>query len=338
MRMKEIVETAAMSLISNMGGGGDDQVLENLKISKELFWRMLMDDEAATRSLDEMGIDVPALVDVADFMFQEQPSHRSLQERMGVPGGGGEDDAMPSTAGRQKTRSDFAARDTSFQAMERELELSEFVEALVNLRGTNQATVRDLIESRKFMQKSMATLGETLHQTCREVHAEVLVIAEEMRSGFAEATRQRVPATFSPMETETQASSKTNLSRDVKKADDKEKRPNSLSPTTRADTGRFYTVCEADPVNNNAISEAAKADTFFASTSDPASSFTSSAPVRRIGQRSSGTAGETADAAAAKAQSPRPPPQAAWRRAAQAAVSFEGQADKSPKHRSAAQS
>merc|ERR1719183_478350 len=102
-----------MALLDSDGGG---------TISKQEFTEIL-DNIDAVRCLHDVGVDVFALVDLADYIF--------------------EDDDAENTD-------------------EIELDFTKFMEVVLQLRGTNAATVKDIVDLRKFMRLSMT---ENLKQT-----------------------------------------------------------------------------------------------------------------------------------------------------------------------------
>eukprot|EP00927_Polykrikos_kofoidii_P019656 TRINITY_DN19214_c1_g1_i2.p1 TRINITY_DN19214_c1_g1~~TRINITY_DN19214_c1_g1_i2.p1 ORF type:complete len:836 (-),score=158.75 TRINITY_DN19214_c1_g1_i2:122-2629(-) len=75
----------------------------------------ILDNIDAMRALQEVGVDVVGLVDFVDFIFGE--------------------DTSPENA--------------------RELTLSEFMEVVLQLRGSNTATVKDIVDFRKFVRNEM---------------------------------------------------------------------------------------------------------------------------------------------------------------------------------------
>lgn len=95
-----------MALLDSDGGGS---------ISKKEFLEIL-DNVEAVRCLSDVGVDVFALIDLADYIFEDD--------------------------------------DTENQD-EIELDFSRFMEVVLQLRGTNQATVKDIVDLRKFMRLSM---------------------------------------------------------------------------------------------------------------------------------------------------------------------------------------
>eukprot|EP00927_Polykrikos_kofoidii_P040960 TRINITY_DN3490_c0_g2_i1.p1 TRINITY_DN3490_c0_g2~~TRINITY_DN3490_c0_g2_i1.p1 ORF type:complete len:725 (-),score=127.75 TRINITY_DN3490_c0_g2_i1:414-2534(-) len=95
-----------MSLLDTDGGG---------TISKKEFIEIL-DNVDAVRCLNDVGVDVFGLVDLADYIFED---------------------------------------DDSSNEEEVELDFSKFMEVVLQLRGTNQATVKDIVDLRKFMRQAM---------------------------------------------------------------------------------------------------------------------------------------------------------------------------------------
>merc|ERR1712190_704090 len=81
------------------------------RISKEEFEHILLNPKAS-KALNNIGVDVVALVDFADFFFQSDKHGECFNEKW------------------------------SFQ---------EFMEFIMQVRGVNAATVRDIMELRKFI-------------------------------------------------------------------------------------------------------------------------------------------------------------------------------------------
>merc|ERR1719163_2301216 len=112
-----------MALLDSDGGGS---------ISKKEFLEILENMEAV-RCLSDVGVDVYALIDLADYIF--------------------EDDDTENTD-------------------EIELDFSQFMQVVLQLRGTNQATVKDIVDLRKFMRLSM-----------QEHYKQTSLILEKMSEG-----------------------------------------------------------------------------------------------------------------------------------------------------------
>lgn len=95
----------------------------NEKISQAEFESLLVNPHAA-RMVKEVGVDVVGLVELSDFIFQN----------------------------------------------EKELDLDDFFRLLLELRGSNNATVKDIVDMRKFMRQEILTLENDFR-----VHLEYLV-------------------------------------------------------------------------------------------------------------------------------------------------------------------
>eukprot|EP00928_Gymnodinium_smaydae_P097682 TRINITY_DN8907_c1_g6_i1.p1 TRINITY_DN8907_c1_g6~~TRINITY_DN8907_c1_g6_i1.p1 ORF type:complete len:774 (+),score=213.81 TRINITY_DN8907_c1_g6_i1:258-2324(+) len=119
-----------MSLLDSDGGG---------TISKREFMEILENVEAV-RCLNDVGIDVFALVDLAEYIFQD-------------------DDA--------KNQDDI------------ELDFANFMEIVLELRGTNTATVRDIVGLRKFMRLSMAENYRQTSEILQRLDTQMQTLQEE---------------------------------------------------------------------------------------------------------------------------------------------------------------
>eukprot|EP00927_Polykrikos_kofoidii_P040958 TRINITY_DN3490_c0_g1_i2.p1 TRINITY_DN3490_c0_g1~~TRINITY_DN3490_c0_g1_i2.p1 ORF type:complete len:741 (-),score=132.20 TRINITY_DN3490_c0_g1_i2:27-2249(-) len=106
-----------MALLDTDGGG---------TISKTEFCEIL-ENVDAVRCLNDVGVDVFGLVDLADYIFEEE---------------------------------------SGLGCEEVELDFSKFMDVVLQLRGTNQATVKDIVDLRKFIRLSMA---ENYKQTCQMI-------------------------------------------------------------------------------------------------------------------------------------------------------------------------
>jgi hypothetical protein len=84
-------------------------------ISKKEFV-MILENIEAIRCLNDVGVDVYALIDLADYIFEN---------------------------------------DNPEDNEEVELDFSKLMEIVLQLRGSNQATVKDIVDLRKFMRKSL---------------------------------------------------------------------------------------------------------------------------------------------------------------------------------------
>eukprot|EP00401_Gymnodinium_catenatum_P027053 CAMPEP_0117558294 /NCGR_PEP_ID=MMETSP0784-20121206/52759_1 /TAXON_ID=39447 /ORGANISM="" /LENGTH=467 /DNA_ID=CAMNT_0005355613 /DNA_START=78 /DNA_END=1478 /DNA_ORIENTATION=- len=97
-----------------------DQDQDNM-ISKQEFV-LLLSRREAFEALEEVGIDVVGLVDVVDFIFEGE---------MG--------------------------EDTS-EVCEKSLSFEDFMDVLLEFRGTNTATVKNLVDLRRFVQKRLSRI------------------------------------------------------------------------------------------------------------------------------------------------------------------------------------
>jgi len=88
----------------------------NKMISKREFVQ-IVDNREAARAIQDLGVDVVGLVDFAEVFF---------------------------------------SADTDDETYSKELSFSEFMEAVVSLRGSNTATVKDIIDLRKVVMNSMS--------------------------------------------------------------------------------------------------------------------------------------------------------------------------------------
>jgi len=100
--------------------GGLDTDCDGM-ISKDEFAKIL-DNPLAARSLTEVGVDVFGLVDLQDFIFE--------------------------------------AEDENGESKEKQLSFCDFMEVVLQLRGSNNATVKDIVDLRKFVQKNNKMLEE----------------------------------------------------------------------------------------------------------------------------------------------------------------------------------
>eukprot|EP00929_Paragymnodinium_shiwhaense_P052965 TRINITY_DN2651_c0_g7_i1.p1 TRINITY_DN2651_c0_g7~~TRINITY_DN2651_c0_g7_i1.p1 ORF type:complete len:863 (+),score=244.71 TRINITY_DN2651_c0_g7_i1:232-2820(+) len=97
-------------------------------ISKSEF-QQILDCEEAIGALSDVGVDVIGLADCADFIFGEQ---------------------------------DPTCDENASGGSEVELTVTEFMDVVLKLRGSNCATVKDVIEVRKFMRKQLGDVAAKL--------------------------------------------------------------------------------------------------------------------------------------------------------------------------------
>jgi len=125
-------EAMTMSYVSekihelmNYGDGDDDN-----EISKDEFMQMLRNDRAM-EILADVGIDVVGLVDFVDYIFEAD-------------------------------NVDFLGHSTVHEAKEKTLTFGEFMKVILDMRGSNTATVRDIVDLRKFVKERIVDLGRKL--------------------------------------------------------------------------------------------------------------------------------------------------------------------------------
>eukprot|EP00927_Polykrikos_kofoidii_P073257 TRINITY_DN6930_c0_g1_i5.p1 TRINITY_DN6930_c0_g1~~TRINITY_DN6930_c0_g1_i5.p1 ORF type:complete len:902 (+),score=185.91 TRINITY_DN6930_c0_g1_i5:73-2778(+) len=97
-------------------------------ISRDEFMQIL-DQSEAVECLQEVGVDVVGLVDCCDFIFGDE----------------GE-----------------SAKEAGEEAEEVELTLPEFMEVVLSLRGTNNATVKDMVDFRKLIRTAQVASHKRL--------------------------------------------------------------------------------------------------------------------------------------------------------------------------------
>merc|ERR1719326_2565870 len=112
-----------MAILDSDGGG---------TISKNEF-QQILDNDQAVKCLSDVGVDVFALIDLADYIFED---------------------------------------DEAENQDEIELDFTKFMEVVLQLRGTNHATVKDIVDLRKFMRRSML-----------EAHKQTTMILERLDDG-----------------------------------------------------------------------------------------------------------------------------------------------------------
>mmetsp|Transcript_9375 Transcript_9375/g.23308 ORF Transcript_9375/g.23308 Transcript_9375/m.23308 type:complete len:400 (-) Transcript_9375:65-1264(-) len=98
--------------------------------------KALLDHPEAARTLHDVGVDVVGLVDFADFIFQNL---------------------------------DLDEDDEDDEPEQRELSFADFMDVVLQFRGTNTATVKDMVDLRKFVQ-----------QVLSQTNARVLQIMEKL--------------------------------------------------------------------------------------------------------------------------------------------------------------
>eukprot|EP00929_Paragymnodinium_shiwhaense_P120735 TRINITY_DN9276_c0_g3_i1.p1 TRINITY_DN9276_c0_g3~~TRINITY_DN9276_c0_g3_i1.p1 ORF type:complete len:933 (+),score=127.84 TRINITY_DN9276_c0_g3_i1:242-3040(+) len=105
-------------------------------ISRDEFV-LILDNFDAMLSLSEIGVDVVGLVDFADFIFGD-------------------------------------SKDADSENVE--LTLPEFADVILQLRGSNNATVKDIVDLRKFVQNSLETTEQLIEEMQNQVRQLALLI------------------------------------------------------------------------------------------------------------------------------------------------------------------
>mmetsp|Transcript_92028 Transcript_92028/g.269247 ORF Transcript_92028/g.269247 Transcript_92028/m.269247 type:complete len:635 (-) Transcript_92028:165-2069(-) len=105
----------------------------DLSITKAEY-EMILENASAARLLQEVGVDVVGLVDLTDLFFEEQDQESQDQES--------ENDAQMKT-----------------------LSFGDLMESVLELRGTNSATVKDVMNLRKFVRNAIDARLEKIEKT-----------------------------------------------------------------------------------------------------------------------------------------------------------------------------
>eukprot|EP00929_Paragymnodinium_shiwhaense_P052957 TRINITY_DN2651_c0_g1_i1.p1 TRINITY_DN2651_c0_g1~~TRINITY_DN2651_c0_g1_i1.p1 ORF type:complete len:772 (+),score=217.36 TRINITY_DN2651_c0_g1_i1:74-2389(+) len=119
-----------MALIDEDGGG---------TISRAEFM-LILENIEAMEALAEIGVDVVGLVDFADFIFGEEEERSNNRDSQGSSEGEKE---MP----------------------EVELTLAEFMDVVLQLRGSNNASVKDVVDMRKLIQGEQGRITKIIQYT-----------------------------------------------------------------------------------------------------------------------------------------------------------------------------
>jgi len=128
---------------------------EDGKISKDMFVEMLLaneqdeDEPGIAGCLHKVGVDIIGLVDIVDTFFDDQLDSTSDDESQ-----------LPSEV--------QGSRILSFRRDQRELTFEELMDIVLNLRGSNAVTVKDLVHHRKLLSRSQTVLVEALHFKIQE--------------------------------------------------------------------------------------------------------------------------------------------------------------------------
>jgi len=133
-----MVKDGFMDIIAKGGLDTDGDT----KISRTEF-EAILDNPSATKLLESVAVDVYALVDLADFIFaKDEDANGKNQDDRDQDGG-------------------------------KQLSFGEFMDVVLSLRGTNQATVKDVVDLRRFIRGSLYCLEERIRERSRPCSPEV---------------------------------------------------------------------------------------------------------------------------------------------------------------------
>lgn len=120
-------------------------------ISKREFTQILENSDAV-RCLQDVGVDVVGLVDFADFIFEE-PDIRLSED--GVE-----------------------------EHNEVELDFTKFMQVVLQLRGSNNATVKDIVDLRKFMRNAIMDINRAITKlgVASRQHATLIASSQHLKS------------------------------------------------------------------------------------------------------------------------------------------------------------
>eukprot|EP00929_Paragymnodinium_shiwhaense_P053370 TRINITY_DN26706_c0_g1_i4.p1 TRINITY_DN26706_c0_g1~~TRINITY_DN26706_c0_g1_i4.p1 ORF type:complete len:596 (-),score=169.08 TRINITY_DN26706_c0_g1_i4:320-2107(-) len=122
-----------MNLIDEDGSG---------LISRDEF-SLILSQPKAMEALQDVGVDVMGLLDIADFIFGTSDDSMDRMDSMACEIGGGENISGESQSGV-------------------ELSFAEFMDVVLQLRGSNNATVKDMVDLRKYLKNSFSSTGSII--------------------------------------------------------------------------------------------------------------------------------------------------------------------------------
>lgn len=146
----------------------------------------------AVSALNELGVDVPNLMSLADFLFEvdetDGPSERNPLSTSSVATSRGVDDRKTASSANEADKPEDEGKSMTF---------AEFLEMVIRLRSENQPSVADVVELRKLIFKGQRQVQrrvdkiersqEDLERVVHHVHSQLdaaLHLAEE----FAQAS------------------------------------------------------------------------------------------------------------------------------------------------------
>ncbi|CAJ1422268.1 unnamed protein product, partial [Effrenium voratum] len=129
---KEAIQITWVKETLNRVMGCTDENFDG-KLQKSEFF-MIAQDKDAVRALKELGVDVFTLIDFADMIFEEPGEAKRCVE----------------DAGCIEFRSSEVPKQDAGESGEAELSFADFMEVILQFRGTNMATVKDMVDLRKW--------------------------------------------------------------------------------------------------------------------------------------------------------------------------------------------
>jgi len=140
----------------------------DLKISKVEFVEILENMEAA-RALQEVGVDVVGLIDFAEFIFEDDELDQPTPEQM-----------------EQMNTQEVHEREKS-------LSFGDFMEVVLQLRGTNNATVKDIVDLRKFMRRALIQTNVHLASLQKQFRLSTKIFSEGRPSTYSQSPLDYLP-------------------------------------------------------------------------------------------------------------------------------------------------
>eukprot|EP00930_Biecheleria_cincta_P043783 TRINITY_DN30054_c0_g1_i1.p1 TRINITY_DN30054_c0_g1~~TRINITY_DN30054_c0_g1_i1.p1 ORF type:complete len:667 (+),score=122.26 TRINITY_DN30054_c0_g1_i1:61-2061(+) len=141
-------------------------------ISRSEFEKML-GNQLASRTLFEVGVDPVGLIDLADLIFADDNEEVTIDE-----------------------------------AGQKALTFGAFMDVVLQLRGTNNATVKDVMDMRKYLRKLQESIGSNLEMKldsiCRHIGLSITTV-QDSNTPLQRKTRQTAKSVFGGAEQKTDA-------------------------------------------------------------------------------------------------------------------------------------
>lgn len=156
------VKTKLMGVLEKMDEDG------NGLISKKEF-DQLVNEPDAIKALNELGLDVPNLISLADHLFEV--------DELDVPKGSSPRDV------RAKSTMEAPQEETA----EKSMKFAEFMEMVIRLRAENSPSVADIVELRKLIFKGQRQVARRLHHIERgqtELQRSIRNVCEQLDLAF----------------------------------------------------------------------------------------------------------------------------------------------------------